>query len=235
MIRSTFLRTSGLIAFALGALAENVRADSVGDMMGDRKFRKTVGVLLGRYSVLLDWAGPAEVFYSSGFDGNSDTDEFRIVTIGKASGSIPLQVLGNYTPQFSVSNAPRCNVVIIPGSFPKDLGRDPATIAWVKSQLAGGAIILTVCTGALVAAEMGILDGRRVTTSHGALKMLSKHASNAEVVTDALFVDSGNIVTAAGTSTGIDAALHIVERMLGAKSAADEREYLEYKWSAVSG
>jgi len=133
-----------------------------------------------------------------------------------------------------VSNAPRCDVVIIPGSFPKDLGRDPATIAWVNSQLVGGATTLTVCTGALVAAEMGILDGRRVTTSHGALEMLKKHASNAQVVTDTLFVDSGNIVTAAGTSTGIDAALHIVERMLGAKSAADEREYLEYKWGPAN-
>jgi len=231
MIRLSFLRTSGLIALGLGSLAENVRADSGGDMMRNRKYRKTVGVLLGSYSVLLDWAGPAEVFYSSGYDGNSDTDEFRIVTIGKASGSIPLQVLGDYTPQFAVSNAPRCDVVIIPGSFPKDLGRDSATIAWVKSQLAGGATILTVCTGALVAAEMGILDGRRVTTSHGALKMLSKRAPNAQVVTDSLFVDSGNVVTAAGTSTGIDAALHVIERMLGPKSAADEREYLEYKWS----
>jgi len=88
MKRLSFLLTSGLIAVGLGALAENVRADSVGDMMRSRKFRKTVGVLLGSYSVFLDWAGPAEVFYSSGFDANSDTDEFRIVTIGRAPGSI---------------------------------------------------------------------------------------------------------------------------------------------------
>ena len=231
MQRQTFLGA----ALALPSLAVGIApaaATETDDMMKNRKAKSTVGVLLGGYSVFLDWAGPAEVFYSAGFNGRSDTDEYRVATIGKTDAPVTLQVLGSYRPQYSIATAPALDVLIIPGSDMDDLPKDPATVRWVKEKLASGTTVLTVCTGALIAAHMGLLEGLRVTTTRGALKALAKAVPSAQVVSDQLFADNGSIVTAAGTATGIDAALHIIERRFGKQRALDEREYLEYKWPA---
>jgi transcriptional regulator GlxA family with amidase domain len=101
-------------------------------------------------------------------------------------------------------------------------GEVPATIAAAQER---GARIASVCTGAMLLAAAGITDGRPATTHHTALEDL--RASGAQVV-DARVVDDGDLMTAAGITSGIDLALHIVEQQAGAEIAdkvADEIEY----------
>ena len=232
MRRSAFCGAVG--ALSMASLAARVAASSqgMGGMMEGRAAKRTVAILLGDYSVFLDWAGPAETFYSAGFNESSHVDEFGVVTVGKSLAPVPIQVLGTYQPQYSVNNAPRPDVIVVPGSMPGDLSSDASTVAWVKKALGNGCILLSVCTGAIVLAEMNLLASLNVTTSHGAFKMLARMSPTSKIVRGVPFVDSGQIVTAAGTITGIDAALHIVARLIGEPRAADEREYLEYEWSA---
>ncbi len=232
MKRSAFF--SALSTLSMAGLASQTAASSqsMGGMMEGRTAKRTVAILLGDYSVLLDWAGPAETFYSAGFNASSQVDEFGVVTVGKTLAPVRIQVLGAYQPQYSVKNAPRPDVIVVPGSMPADLASDVATVAWVKKALGNGCILLSVCTGAIVLAGMNLLAGLNVTTSHGALKMLARMSPTSTIVHGVPFVDNGQIVMAAGTITGIDAALHIVARLVGERRAADEREYLEYQWSA---
>lgn len=89
----------------------------------------------------------------------------------------------------------------------------------------GGATVASVCTGGMLLARAGLTDGRPAVTHHGALEDLRE--SGAEVV-EARVVDDGDVVTAGGVTSGIDLALHLVEREFGpdlADRVAAEMEY----------
>jgi transcriptional regulator GlxA family with amidase domain len=88
--------------------------------------------------------------------------------------------------------------------------------------------VLSVCTGALVLAAAGLLDGLEATTWHGAFDRLRAAAPGARVREGVRFVDNGRIVTSAGVSAGIDAALHLVGRLDGPERARAVARYMEY-------
>jgi transcriptional regulator GlxA family with amidase domain len=82
-----------------------------------------------------------------------------------------------------------------------------------------GAWVLSVCSGAFVLAQAGVLDGRAATTHWMYTDKLAREYPDTTVNPDVLFVEDGNVVTSAGTASGIDAALHIVRKELGAAAA----------------
>ncbi|GAA1447404.1 helix-turn-helix domain-containing protein [Leifsonia poae] len=84
---------------------------------------------------------------------------------------------------------------------------------------ARGAILLSVCSGAFLLGEAGLLDGRDCTTHWRYADALARRYPKARVDPDVLFVDAGNLITSAGTSSGIDASLHLVRRELGSAVA----------------
>jgi transcriptional regulator GlxA family with amidase domain len=89
----------------------------------------------------------------------------------------------------------------------------------LRAAAARGAWVLSVCTGAFVLAQAGILEGRRATTHWMHADRLAQTYPNIDVDPDVLFVQDGTIVTSAGTASGIDAALHIVRVEHGAAAA----------------
>jgi transcriptional regulator GlxA family with amidase domain len=95
----------------------------------------------------------------------------------------------------------------------------PDILQAIRDAEARGAWVLSVCTGAFVLAESGILDGRRSTTHWMYTDDLARAYPKTEVDPDVLFVEDGKVVTGAGTAAGIDAALHIVRKELGAAAA----------------
>ena len=96
----------------------------------------------------------------------------------------------------------------------------------VAAAHARGAIVGSVCTGAMLLAATGITAGRRMTTHHLAIDDL--RASGAEIV-EGRFVDDGDIVSAGGVTSGIDLALHLVERFAGARIAGEVATEIEYE------
>jgi transcriptional regulator GlxA family with amidase domain len=93
---------------------------------------------------------------------------------------------------------------------------------------AAGGRIASVCTGAMLLAEAGLLTGRSAITHHSALENL--RGFGVDVIDGARVVDDGEIVTAGGVTSGLDLALHLVARELGnaaAQAAADE---IEHRW-----
>ena len=85
----------------------------------------------------------------------------------------------------------------------------------LRAAHASGSTILTVCSGAFVAGEAGLLDGRRCTTHWMHADDLAQRYPTAIIDRNVLFVDDGDLVTSAGTAAGIDACLHLVRRELG--------------------
>jgi transcriptional regulator GlxA family with amidase domain len=99
----------------------------------------------------------------------------------------------------------------------------PRTLVTARER---GAIVGSVCTGAMLLAGAGLVEGRRATTHHSAFDDL--RAAGADVVEER-FVDDGDLVTAGGVTSGLDLALHIVERVAGASIAAQVADEIEYR------
>lgn len=175
----------------------------------------------------LDWAGPWEVL-AAWAQGWPD-DGVEVFTIGDSDGPVTcakgLRVLTDRT----WDDAGRLDVIVVPGgSGTRELrGRDD-----VRGRLRGlagdGALVTSVCTGALLLADAGLLAGRPATTWWGRLDTLAEIDSTIDVRPDDRFVDSGEIVTAAGVSAGIDMALYLVKRLHSEERAKDVRRYIQY-------
>jgi transcriptional regulator GlxA family with amidase domain len=108
---------------------------------------------------------------------------------------------------------------------------DPTVVAWVRDRASESELVLSVCTGALILAEAGLLDGKAATTHHGALDLLRQTAPKTEIRESSRFVDNGRIITSGGIAAGIDMSLHVVGRLLGSDEAVKTARYMEYPWS----
>ncbi len=89
--------------------------------------------------------------------------------------------------------------------------------------------MLSVCTGALLLAKAGLLEGLKATTHHGAFEILTEIAPNTEIVRDERFVDNGKVITSGGISAGIDMSLYVVELIYGREAAQKTAAYMEYR------
>ncbi|MCA1657392.1 MAG: DJ-1/PfpI family protein, partial [Actinobacteria bacterium] len=105
---------------------------------------------------------------------------------------------------------------------------DQEVLGWIRGAADGGALMTSVCTGSLVYAAAGLLDGRPATTHWGSLEDLGRLGTNVEVRPDDRFVDTGEVITAAGVSAGIDMALHLVARLHSPERAREVRRYIQY-------
>ena len=93
-------------------------------------------------------------------------------------------------------------------------------VQWLKTAPQADTRLASICSGALLLAQAGCLDGRHCTTHHALIADLQAYAPSAQVVTDRIFVDDDQVLTSAGITTGIDLALYIVEQAAGPELAA---------------
>lgn len=175
----------------------------------------------------LDWVGPWEVLAS--WAARFPDDGVEVFTLAREDREVRcakgLRVIADHT----WDDAPPMDVLVYPGGrgTREHLG-DEAIRDWVRG-LAGDEVLLTsVCTGALVLADAGLLDGRPATTHWATLDRLAELGREIEIRPDARFVDDGPVVTAAGVSAGIDVALHLVARLHSVERAREVRRYIQY-------
>lgn len=107
---------------------------------------------------------------------------------------------------------------------------NPVMLHWIKSHAEKAELILSVCTGALILARTGLLDGLEATTHFLAVNTLRELAPQTRVATEKKFTDNGRIITSAGVSAGIDMAFHVVEKMQGKEVALETASYMQYDY-----
>ncbi len=122
-------------------------------------------------------------------------------------------------PQFSLNLLDRAGTIIIPGWRSADAPVPSALITKLRCAGEQGARVLSVCTGAFVLAEAGLLDGRRATTHWVYADRFRERFPNVHLDPDVLYVDEGNVITSAGSAAGIDMGLHLIRRDFGASMA----------------
>src|SRR5262245_28067515 len=186
---------------------------------------RNVAILVYEGVELLDFSGPGEVFSSTrGPDGRA----FRTFTVAKTKAPVTSQGFVAITPQYSIADCPAPDLVVVPGGAVPDDDRELQ--AWLARCAASAELVMTVCNGAFLAARTGLLDGLEVTTHRGSLEGLAAGFPKVRVLTNRRFVDNGRVLTCAGVSAGIDGALHVVERLIGAEAAQRTAHYMEYEW-----
>ena len=160
--------------------------------------------------------------------------EIEVVTIAPAAGIVVLSSGLKVVADHGIADAPPCAVVIVTGGpgWMQQAASAP-TLRYVREVAAQG-MIASVCTGAMILAASGVLDGLPATTKRHAvgreeppLEVLRRDHPDI-IPLEASLVDAGQIVTGGGVSLCIDATLHILERMLGRAAADETARIIEY-------
>lgn len=197
-----------------------------------RPYTRNVAIVIWNGAEILDWGGPSEVFESaSRFGQSGDTPAFRVYTVSKTTEPIVSQRFVKVIPQFSIQNAPKPDIIVLPGGGTGSVLHDPEFLQWVGQAARDADVALSVCTGAFILADAGLLDSLNVTTWYGATDALAQRYPQLTVHPGRRFVDNGHVITTAGVSAGIDGSLHLVARLLGRFVADRTAEYMEYHWT----
>lgn len=205
----------------------------------DRTFRKlNVAVFIYQGVELLDFGGPAEVFAATGTTGENGKRQpaFNVYTVASSKDQIISQGFLKVIPDYSISDCPPPDIIVLPGGSTGKSRKDPLVINWVKENAKLGKLMMSVCTGAYLLGDAGLLENKKATTWYGQIARFRTTYPKTEVLENVRFVDNGNIITTAGVSAGIDGALYVVKRLLGIKEARATAEYMEYdKWDEDGG
>ncbi|MGB5919520.1 DJ-1/PfpI family protein [Arcobacter sp.] len=188
-----------------------------------------VGIYIYNNAEVLDFSGPFEVFsVASRF--LDDKDKFNVFLISEKENIVTAR--GNYkiNSHYTFENVPKTDLLIIVGGIHTEEVKKTAVINWIKEQSKNTKIIASVCTGAFLLAEAGIITNHTVTTHWEDIADLKKDYPTLNVVEDVRWVDEGNILTSAGISAGIDMSLHLVSKIKNLELANKTAKQMQFDW-----
>jgi transcriptional regulator GlxA family with amidase domain len=206
---------------------------------------RNLAILIFDDAEVLDFCGPLEVFSAV----NRFEPAFNVFTVAEKS---PVMAKGGLSvnPQYRLTECPRPDILLVPGGQgTRAEMHNAGLIEWIRGvagsghpattndpattgqRAAAAELVLSVCTGALLLAKAGLLEGLEATTHHGALELLRDVAPRTKVHTDRRFVDNGRVICAAGIAAGIDMSLYVVGKLLGSEIARQTAAYMEYPWN----
>ena len=185
--------------------------------------------------LLLDIAGPVEVLRKANLE--QDDVRFTITYVGPSAETGSSIGLGLAGIQPLPERLPDDAMVVIPGSADQPLGvlpsererdgpQEDAIVDWLTRVIRPGIRLASICSGALIAARAGLLDGYDCTTHHACTADLIRLAPAARVRENRLYVEDGERLTSAGITAGIDLMLHVVARTAGHAVALAVARYL---------
>ena len=166
--------------------------------------------------VLLDLAAPTHLF------GHCGSPQYAFRLAGLAAGNVRSSAGFDVVASAGVAALADADTVVVPGiddPFADQAGLSAAAAA-VAAAHRRGARVMSICTGAFVLAEAGLLDGRRATTHWASTAELARRYPRVRVDLDVLYVDEGDVLTSAGVAAGLDLCLHVIRSDCGAALAA---------------
>ncbi|WP_062200426.1 GlxA family transcriptional regulator [Demequina salsinemoris] len=195
---------------------------------------RRIGILLYENFDLIDAGGPYEVFLTASRlairDGEAPLYDVVLISAGgddvEAFGGMTL------TGLVPVAEAGDLDVVLVPGLVDLAAARADSRIAEAVTELAErSSLVTSVCTGAFLLGDAGLLKGRPATTHWEDVPELGAHDGVGEAVAGVRWVDDGDVVTSGGLTSGIHMALHLVARDQGVEMAQRTARQLDLDWS----
>src|SRR5256886_13698953 len=183
----------------------------------------SVAFVISQGAVIIDFCGPWEVFRDVMVSGGDHP--FRLYTVSDKTDPITAGGGMKIVPNHTFANAPAPKVIVIPAQGEPS----PAMLKWIRESTKNTDVTMSVCTGAFVLAKTGLLKDKSATTFHAAFNTFAMEFPDIQLKRGAPFVDNGNLATAGGLSSGIDLALHVVERYYGREVAQKTAYNMEYQ------
>lgn len=199
---------------------------------------KTVGIFIFDDVEVLDFTGPFEIFGVAGKQGGQ-AGHFTVFTVAEKNKIAARNNL-IVEPTYTFDNCPIPDILLIPGGggFKPDgtpFGtrkemHNERLLEWIKAMNEKIDLLLSVCTGSLILAKAGLLDGLSATTHFKAVAQMHEVAPNIRLFPEERWVDNGRIILSAGVSAGIDMSLYVVSKLLGKDVANETAEYIQYDY-----
>jgi len=219
-----------------GKLCPNLKNNNLYIMMNSNQNSKSMNVAFLIYDQVeaLDLNGPLDVFIKANVIAPGS---YHCYTVGKTKEAVQMEAATMaIIPTHSIHTAPLPDMIVIPGANPdcvmeylQDNDFQQTLMKWVKDHYDRGTIIFTVCTGSMLLSKTGILDHYEITTHAMLLDALEQHNPKSIVKRAVRFVDQKRLITTAGITAGIDAALYLVEQHYGKELAENIIEIFEYQ------
>lgn len=197
-----------------------------------------VGILVFDEVELLDMAGPYEVFTTAArllarARPPGTPALFSVTTLARRPGPVRARAGLRLLPDHTLADHPPLDCAIVPGGVvDAELGQ-AELIAWLAGQARSARILASVCTGALLLAQAGVLDGLAATTHWEDLDALRALRPAVQVHGGVRWVDQGTIVSSAGIAAGIDMSLHLVQRLHSRALAERTARQLDVDWKSA--
>lgn len=233
MKRRDFLLMSGTTVIGGGAAAK-LLDNNVNGQVRDKKddlLKLTppkngaipVAFLISQNATVIDFAGPWEVFQDVTVDGRFGA--FELFTVAESLEPVRATAGLKIVPNFTFVSAPMPKIVVIGAQS----GRSSAMFDWLKRTSEQADVIMSVCTGAFLLAQSGLLDGKTATTHHDFYDRFAERFPKVQLKRGLRFVEEKKFSSAGGLTSGIDLALRVVERYFGREVAERTAVYMEYQ------
>lgn len=230
-MKKTYSAITMLILFALVGCTSAVELRAQGSATPHARKSdppRNLAIFIFEGVQIIDYTGPFEVFGQA--HGSGHQRLFNVYTVAEKAAPITTAMGMTVIPKYTFENMPKADVLLVPGGGVNPHVENPSVIKWVQQTAGGAEYVMSVCNGAFYLGKAGLLDGLTATTYYGLIDELKALAPKARVVTDQRFTDNGKIVTTAGLSSGIDGALHLVEKIAGRGKAQEIALNMEYHW-----
>jgi transcriptional regulator GlxA family with amidase domain len=193
-----------------------------------------VGIYVFDDVEVLDFCGPYEVFTTASrvFKRINPAlaEPFIVFTVAREAGPIKARAGLVVQPDYVFAEHPPIETLLVPGGVVTAELRRPEVAAWIDRTARQATLTASVCTGAFLLAQAGLLDGRTATTHLEDIDDLRAMFPAVQVVGERRWVDQGRVVTSAGISAGIDMSLHLVERLAGRELALRTARQMDFDW-----
>jgi len=192
------------------------------------KFMKKV-TILGLYNTMATTIlGPMDILNQAGRLWNRvckcPQTPFFEVTIASADGQ-PIRSVNNIQiqPHCSINQIQQTDLIIIASAtyIGKILKKNPELVPWIRHHYDQGAHVASICTGAFLLAETGLLDGKSATLHWGFTDIFRKKYPQVSLEQDKMYIDHGRLYCSAGVSAGMDLSLYLVDKFCGRKAAVE--------------
>jgi transcriptional regulator GlxA family with amidase domain len=194
----------------------------------------TIGIFVFDNIEVLDFAGPYEVFTTASrvkIRNEPGTPPlFSVFTVSRTTVPFRARAGLSVIPDHNFSTHPPIDILIIPGGVVSVELTRPDVIQWIRETSARSQLTASVCTGAFLLAQAGLLNGKRATTHWEDIEDLKTMFPAVVVQSGPRWIDEGKLVTSAGISAGIDMSLHLVERLAGRELAIRTAKQMDFDW-----
>ena len=187
-----------------------------------------IGIYIYDQAEVLDFSGPFEVFSVANRLAKLG---WNIWLVAEEKSLVEARGVFQVKPHYSIQNVPELDVLIVVGGVHSDELRKTEVINWIRKTTKKTRITGSVCTGAFLLAEAGLLDGLEVTTHWEDISDLQRNYPNLQVRKGIRWIEQGKLFTAAGISAGIEMSLELVARLAGAELAERTALQMEYAWN----